>query len=98
MFEVRDYIVMESTDALGQPLLELWVDYLPGVDGMEPHDLQAVRHDNALDFPHLSRRITGLSAEAWRMIELTRDGAIVVCGPSGVIWRSLWRLGAHSTC
>lgn len=93
MFEVRDYIVMEGKDALGQPLIELWLDYLPGVDGLEPAEtLQAHKDDATLHIPHLSRSILNLSDDAWRLIEITHDGIVVLCGPAGVMWRSLWKL------
>jgi len=93
MFEVRDYIVLEGADALGQPLVEVWLDYLPGVDGIEPVEtLKAQRKDNSLHIPHLSRSVVDLSDEAWRLIAITGDGAVVVCGPGGVVWRGLWQL------
>lgn len=93
MFEVRDYIVLEGADALGQPLVEVWLDYLPGVDGIEPVEtLKAQRKDNSLHIPHLSRSVVNLNDEAWRLIAITGDGAVVVCGPGGVVWRALWQL------
>lgn len=93
MFEVRDYIVLEGADALGQPLVEVWLDYLPGVDGIEPVEaLKAQRKDNSLHIPYLSRNVVDLSDEAWRLIGITGDGAVVVCGAGGVVWRALWTL------
>lgn len=93
MFEVRDYIVMEGADDLGQPLLELWVDYLPGIDGLEPTEALSAHKDNrTLHIPGLSRSFVNLSDDAWRMIEITKDGVVVVCGPAGVMWRAVWQL------
>lgn len=96
MFEVRDYIVMESTDALGQPLIELWFDYVPGVDGLEPTEtLTAHKENKTLHIPQLSRSLVHLSDEVWKLIEITKDGAVVVCGPAGVMWRAGWQLKPH---
>lgn len=93
MFEVRNYMVLEGADALGQPLVEVWVEYLPGVDGFEPvQSLTAQREGNTLHIPDLSRSLIDLNENAWRLIDITGDGAVVVCGPGGVVWRALWQL------
>lgn len=93
MFAVLDYIVMEGANALGQPLIELWVDYLPGVDGLEPLKTLSAHKDNkTLHIPGLSRSLINLSDETWQLIEITKDGVVVVCGPAGVMWRAMWHL------
>lgn len=93
MFEVRDYIVMEGTNVLGQPIVELWLEYLPGVDGLQPqHTLEALQDNSVLHVPELSRSIMNLSSDAWSLIDLTQGGVVVVCGPSGVMWRAEWTI------
>ncbi len=93
MFEVREYIILEGADSLGQPLVEVWLEYLPGVDGIEPIEtFKAQREGNTLHIPNLSRSVVNLNESAWKLIDITGDGAVVVCGPGGVVWRALWQL------
>lgn len=91
-----DFVVtQEPAPGSAAGRVEIWVDWMPHVDGNVDQPLQAWKDGRALVVAAcekredgqawLPRRLEGLSAEAWG--ELREELVWVVCGPSGVLSR-----------
>lgn len=95
MHTVSDYVVVEKKDEQDQPFVEIWVDMVSGGDGVDSTQLLAAQRDgnNLMVFdPIFPRSIADLKQQVWDNIELTGEGVLVVCGPSGILSRKTWRL------
>lgn len=95
MLDIQDYVVVERTEEDPSVGIELWVEFLPGVDGLAPQSplrAQSFPDRNGLVFKDAHRCMVGLNPSAWDAIIRTGKGVLIVCGPSGVVWSAPWIL------